>query len=98
ISPEGCAAILWKERSKAPEAAESLKLTGDDLYKLGIIDEIIPEPLGGAHRNPEEIAQSIKKIIKRDLETVKNVDKNDLVKKRYDKFRKMGIFEESKPE
>ncbi len=66
ISPEGCAAILWKERSKAPEAAEALKLTGKDLYELGIVDDIIKEPLGGAHRDPHQMAQNIKTAIKRD--------------------------------
>ena len=97
ISPEGCAAILWKERSKAPEAAEALKLTGKDLYELGIIDDIIKEPLGGAHRDPHQMAQNIKTTIKKDLEILNTVDRNKLVEKRYDKLRKIGIFEEGKP-
>lgn len=98
ISPEGCAAILWKERSKAPEAAEALKLTGKDLYELGIVDDIIKEPLGGAHRDPHQMAQNIKTAIKRDLEILDAVDRNRLVEKRYEKLRKIGVFEEQKPE
>ena len=98
ISPEGCAAILWKERSKAPDAAEALKLTGKDLKEMSIIDDVIKEPLGGAHKNPQEMAQKIKNVIKRDLDILGAVDKNELIKKRYAKFRKMGVFEETKPE
>lgn len=94
ISPEGCAAILWKERSKAPQAAEALKLTGKDLYELKIIDEVIKEPLGGAHREPHQMAQNIKTVIKRDLEILDTVDRDKLVRKRYEKLRKIGIFEE----
>jgi len=97
ISPEGCAAILWKERSKAPEAAEALKLTGKDLCELGIVDDIIKEPLGGAHRDPHRMAQNIKTAIKRDLEILGGVDRNKLVEKRYGKLRKIGVFEEQKP-
>ena len=98
ISPEGCAAILWKERSKAPQAAETLKLTGRDLIELDIVDDVIEEPLGGAHRDPEKMARSIKTVIKKDLDELRDVDKNKLVDKRYEKFRKMGIFKEPKPE
>ena len=98
ISPEGCAAILWKERSKAPEAAEALKLTGKHLQELGIIDDVIKEPLGGAHRDPHQMAENIKSVIKRDLDLLGTVDKDKLVKKRYEKFRKMGVFEEEKSE
>ncbi len=95
ISPEGCAAILWKERSKAPDAAASLKLTAKDLFDLGIIDDIIKEPLGGAHRNPVETSQNIKKVLLESLTALEEVDKEELVKKRYSKFRKMGVFKES---
>jgi len=98
ISPEGCAAILWKERSRAPDAAEALKLTGEDLCKLGIIDDVVREPLGGAHRNPQEMAENIKTIIKKDLDSFRDVDKDKLIKKRYEKFRKMGIFQQKKAE
>lgn len=92
ISPEGCAAILWKERAKAPEAAAVLKLTGNDLLELGIIDEIIKEPLGGAHRAPEKIAYSIKKTIKKFIQDTEDIPKEKLVNARYEKFRKIGIY------
>jgi len=90
ISPEGCAAILWKDRLKAPNAAEVLKLTAKDLIKLDIIDGEIPEPLGGAHRDTEETAQSVKKCIKKALKELKGISTDKLVEKRYEKFRNMG--------
>ena len=96
ISPEGCAAILWKERLKAPNAAEALKLTSEDLSELGIIDGIVKEPLGGAHRGHEEMAQNVKTFIKKDIASLCEVDKKELVKRRYDKFRKIGKFKEGK--
>ncbi|MDD5560928.1 MAG: acetyl-CoA carboxylase carboxyltransferase subunit alpha [Candidatus Omnitrophica bacterium] len=91
ISPEGCAAILWKDGAKAPQAAEVLKLTGPDLLKMGIIDEVIPEPLGGAHRDPAKIAQNIKEAISRNIKELESFDKNELLKLRYKKFRGMGV-------
>ncbi len=90
ISPEGCAAILWKDRLKAPEAAEVLKLTAKDLLGLGIIDGEIPEPLGGAHRDPEKAAQSVKKYIKKALKELKVIPTEKLLEERYEKFRSMG--------
>ncbi|MDP8230625.1 MAG: acetyl-CoA carboxylase carboxyltransferase subunit alpha [Candidatus Gorgyraea atricola] len=90
ISPEGCAAILWKDRLKAPEAAEVLKLTAKDLIELEIIDGEIPEPIGGAHRDPEKTAQTVKKCIKKALKELKTVPVDKLLKKRYEKFRSMG--------
>jgi acetyl-CoA carboxylase carboxyl transferase subunit alpha len=90
ISPEGCAAILWKDRLKAPEASEVLKLTAKDLLKLKIIDGEIPEPLGGAHRAPEQAAQSLKKCIKKALKELKGIPADRLLEERYEKFRKMG--------
>lgn len=92
ISPEGCAAILWKSGSKAPEAAEVLKLTAPDLLKLGIIDEVVPEPLGGAHRDPQEIGQTLKEVIKRHLKELKLLDRDELLDQRYKKFRAIGKF------
>ena len=92
ISPEGCAAILWKNGAKAPEAAEALKLTGPDLLKMGFIDEIIPEPLGGAHRNPEESAEKLKLVLKRHFKELKAQDKEELLAARYRKFRVMGVL------
>ncbi|MFC1620980.1 acetyl-CoA carboxylase carboxyltransferase subunit alpha [Candidatus Omnitrophota bacterium] len=90
ISPEGCAAILWKDRLKAPEAAEVLKLTAKDLIGLEIIDGEIEEPLGGAHRDPEKTAQALKKCIKKALKELKSVPVDKLLEKRYEKFRNMG--------
>lgn len=91
ISPEGCAAILWKNGAKAPEAAEVLKLTAEDLFKEGIIDEIILEPLGGAHRDPQKASLIIKEAINRDLQSLKALKKEELLKLRYQKFRKIGV-------
>jgi len=91
ISPEGCAAILWKDGSKAPEAAEVLKLTAQDLLKMGIIDEIIAEPLGGAHRDPQKTAETLKEMINRNLQELKALNKDSLLKLRYKKFREMGM-------
>ncbi len=92
ISPEGCAAILWKDQSKAPEAAAALKLTAEDLLELELIDGMIKEPLGGAHRDFEDIASQIKRTVDRDLEELRKIPKGELLEKRYHKFRKMGVF------
>ena len=94
ISPEGCAAILWKERSKSPDAAMALKLTAKDLLEMRIIDGIVKEPLGGAHRNPQEVADSIKKVIKKDLAALKGLAKDKLVDARYNRIRAVGVFKE----
>jgi acetyl-CoA carboxylase carboxyl transferase subunit alpha len=92
ISPEGCAAILWKDGAKAPQAAEVLKLTGPDLLKMGLIDEVIPEPLGGAHRDVQKIAASVKESILKSLKELEPLDKEELLKSRYKKFRAMGVI------
>ncbi|MBN1794234.1 MAG: acetyl-CoA carboxylase carboxyltransferase subunit alpha [Candidatus Omnitrophica bacterium] len=94
ISPEGCAAILWKDRARAPEAAQALKLTGPDLKQLGIIDDIIPEPLGGAHRDPERAAELLQETILAALSELKQLSIDDLLEARYQKFRRMGVFQE----
>ncbi|MBF0216205.1 MAG: acetyl-CoA carboxylase carboxyltransferase subunit alpha [Candidatus Omnitrophica bacterium] len=94
ISPEGCAAILWKDRTKAASAAEALKLTAGELLTLGIIDGVIPEPLGGAHKNPKFASDIIKEKIKFDLDELLALEESDLIKKRYEKYRKMGSFKE----
>lgn len=91
ISPEGCAAILWKDGSKAPQAAQVLKLTGADLLKTGIIDEVIPEPLGGAHRDAQKTALNIKEAILRNFKELALLNKEELLKLRYKKFRSMGV-------
>jgi acetyl-CoA carboxylase carboxyl transferase subunit alpha len=90
ISPEGCAAILWKDPAMATEAASKLKITSSDLLKLKVIDKIVPEPLGGAHRNPEMTAANLKKAIITAYEEIKNSDINQLLDLRYKKWRKMG--------
>jgi acetyl-CoA carboxylase carboxyl transferase subunit alpha len=93
ISPEGCAAILWKDGEKGKEvAAESLKLTAADLSRLGVIDEIIKEPLGGAHRDPPEMARTLKGVIERHLKELEKIDGEELLSLRYQKFRQMGTF------
>ena len=91
ISPEGCAAILWKNGAKAPDAAEVLKLTAEGLLKMGIIDAVVPEPLGGAHRDPQKTAQNIKEIIQKSLKELKALSKEELLQARYKKFRGMGV-------
>lgn len=92
ISPEGCAAILWKEGAKAPEAAEVLKLTAQDLLRMGIIDEIVPEPLGGAHRDPEKMAMILKESIHKNLKELQALGIKELLDSRYKKFRKIGVL------
>ena len=94
ISPEGCAAILWKNSIKADEAAEALKLTAADLLRFGIIDEIIKEPLGGAHRDPQEAANNIKESLLKNLKDLSRIPKDELIDNRYAKFRKMGVISE----
>lgn len=92
ISPEGCAAILWKSGAKAPEAAEVLKLTAPDLLKMEIIDEIIVEPLGGAHHDPQKMASTLKETVKKHLKELKAESKEKLLSSRYEKFRNIGKF------
>lgn len=92
ISPEGCAAILWRDVSKSPQAAEALKLTAPHLLEIGVIDKIIPEPLGGAHRDHLKQAQILKEEILFALEELKGLSKEQLLEKRIEKFRKMGQF------
>ena len=90
ISPEGCASILWRDPSKSLQAAEAMKMTAKDLLNFGIIDEIIPEPLGGAHRNPEAIADDIKHSIIKNLHSFKNLSKEEVYDHRKTKFLKIG--------
>jgi acetyl-CoA carboxylase carboxyl transferase subunit alpha len=92
ISPEGCASILWHDASKMDKAAKALKLTAKDLFELGVIDEIIPEPYGGAHRNPQETFKIVKEYILKHYEEIKKISIPKLLKKRYEKYRKMGKF------
>jgi len=95
ISPEGCAAILWGDASKAPEAAQLMRTTAPDLLRLGVIDGIVPEPVGGAHRNWEETAQSLRLALREHLWQLRSRSAAELVQERYEKFRRIGVFEES---
>jgi acetyl-CoA carboxylase carboxyl transferase subunit alpha len=96
ISPEGCAAILWKDRSAAPKAAEALKITAKDLLELGLVDEIVPEPLGGAHNHLPEMAATFKAALLNNLEALKKLPATDRLKMRYQKYRAYGRFLEKK--
>ncbi len=94
ISPEGCASILWKTAEKASTAAEAMNLTAEKLYDLGLVDFIIKEPLGGAHRNFDEIATNLKKALVENLAEIKNLYPVDLTKKRYERLISFGRFED----
>ncbi len=98
ISPEGCAAILFRDASKAKEAAEAMKITAKDLLDFKVIDEIIKEPLGGAHFDPEKTASNIKTALKKYLKTYETMDRSEIANDRYAKFRDMGVFSEPAPE
>jgi len=95
ISPEGCAAILWGDAAKAPEAAELMRVTAPDLLKLGVIDAIVPEPVGGAHRNWEAAAASLRAALRDQLWQLKSKSEAELVEERHEKFRRIGVFEET---
>lgn len=95
ISPEGCASILYRDSSKAGEAVEALKISAENLLAMGIVDEIIPESLGGAHKNPQETANNIKEGILRHLTPLLSMSKAELVEDRYQRFRSYGKFNES---
>ena len=92
ISPEGCASILWRNSIKAPEAAEALKITGEYLLEFGVVDEVIPEPLGGVHKDSEIGAANLKKVLLKHLEELSPLSIPDLLEQRYNKFRKIGQF------
>jgi len=97
ISPEGCAAILWKDRSATAKAAEALKITARNLLDLGLVDEIIPEPLGGAHTNHEMTAQTVRDCLLKHLGELQALSAPDRLKQRYAKFRAFGHFIEKQP-
>src|SRR5438874_1609363 len=92
ISPEGCAAILWRDRAAAAKAAESLKITAKDLHDLGLVDEIIPEPLGGAHNDPAATAQTLKQHLLKHLKQLHKLSTAERLKRRYDKYRSYGHY------
>ncbi|MBW4418553.1 MAG: acetyl-CoA carboxylase carboxyltransferase subunit alpha [Myxacorys californica WJT36-NPBG1] len=95
ISPEGCASILWRDAAKAPQAAEALKITAQDLMSLGILDEILPEPIGGAHSDPLTTAETLKKAILRHLSELDQLTPEQRCDLRYRKFRNFGVFVEA---
>lgn len=90
ISPESCSSILWRDADHAEEAADALRLTAEDLRELGLIDEIVPEPAGGAHADPAAMAQTLQEIIRRQLAELEGIALEQLVRMRYEKFRAMG--------
>ena len=95
ISPEGCAAILWKDGAAAPKAAEALKVSADHLERLGVVDEVIPEPLGGAHNDPAQAANALKYVLQKHLNDLRALDGDKLVDARYERFRHLGVYEEA---
>ena len=92
ITPEGCAAILWKDSSKAEQAAEALKLTAPDLLELKVIDELIPEPLGGAHRDPAVAANAVRDAVLRHVRSLIGLPAQELLDRRLEKYLKMGVY------
>jgi acetyl-CoA carboxylase carboxyl transferase subunit alpha len=94
ITPEGCASILWKDGAKAPEAAKRLRITSADVLKLGVVDNVVPEPPGGAHQNVDAAAALVAKALREALLKLSQVSKRDLVSQRYDRFRQIGAFQE----
>jgi acetyl-CoA carboxylase carboxyl transferase subunit alpha len=97
ISPEGCAAILWKDRSAAPKAAEALKITARHLLELKLVDGIVPEPLGGAHTDPDKTAVTLRDILLGHLEELLALPSEERLKLRYEKFRSFGHYMEKQP-
>ncbi len=94
ISPEGCASILWRDGKKGAQAAEALRLTAPDLERLGVIDGILPEPIGGAHRDHEAAAAILRQAILRHLEALSGVPASERIERRLQKYRRMGVFHE----
>jgi acetyl-CoA carboxylase carboxyl transferase subunit alpha len=94
ISPEGCAAILWHDKAKAPDAASALQLTAQNAKRFGLVDEVLPEPLGGAHRNPLEMAETLKAALLKQLDSLRPQSPQALVNARYKRIRCMGVWEE----
>ena len=97
ISPEGCAAILWRNGEMAEQAAEAMRLTAEHMKQAGIIDEIIPEPMGGAHRDPERTAEALKAYLCRVLKELRDIPTDDLLEQRYRRYRTLGPVAQAKP-
>jgi acetyl-CoA carboxylase carboxyl transferase subunit alpha len=94
ISPEGCAAILWKDQAKAAEAAAAMRITAQEVAQLGVVDEVLPEPLGGAHRDPDAAAEQVRAVLLAALDELEAVDPQRRVDDRMQKFLNMGVFEQ----
>ena len=95
ITPEGCAAILWKDRAFSAKAAAALNLTGTDLLKLGIIDGIVPEPMGGAHKDCDKAAKILGDTIAKELGGLSKLSSEELMEQRYNRFRSIEFFKEN---
>jgi acetyl-CoA carboxylase carboxyl transferase subunit alpha len=95
ISPEGCAAILWKDGAAAPKAAEALKVSADHLEKLGVVDEVIAEPAGGAHNDPAQAAGALRYALQKHLNDLRALDTEKLLETRYERFRHLGVYEDA---
>ena len=94
ISPEGCASILWRSSARAPDAAKALKIMGENLLEFGMVDEVIEEPLGGAHRDPEIVATALKKSAMKYFKKLMTLSQEEILSGRYERFRKIGKFQE----
>jgi len=94
ISPEGCAAILWKDRANAPKAAEALKLNADQLKKLGVVEDVVPEPYGGAHNDPTAAANALRIALTKHLDELTSLTSEKLLEQRYERYRHLGMYEE----
>jgi acetyl-CoA carboxylase carboxyl transferase subunit alpha len=92
ISPEGCAAILWRTGEQAKQAAEALKITSRELKKLGLVDDVLPEPLGGAHRDPAKAAATLERYLGKTIRELKALPVKTLLKKRHERLRSLGSF------
>jgi|UniRef100_UPI00404A9CD1 acetyl-CoA carboxylase carboxyl transferase subunit alpha len=95
ISPEGCAAILWKDGTAAPQAAQALKLNASTLIDLGVVEDVIPEPLGGAHYDPQKAGQALGRCLQKHLKAISKLPVEKLLDARYARYRKLGVFEET---
>ncbi len=95
ISPEGCASILWRDTAKASEAAEAMKIAAQDLSELGVVDEIVREPMGGAHRDHNRAASLLRRVIRRHLGELMAMSPEELIANRYDRFRRLGVYTET---
>ncbi|MGB2131141.1 MAG: acetyl-CoA carboxylase carboxyl transferase subunit alpha, partial [Marinobacterium sp.] len=94
ISPEGCASILWKSAERASDAAKAMGITSERLHELGLVDQVVSEPLGGAHRNPELMAANLKKHLVETLDRLSEFASDDLLERRYERLMSYGVFED----